>query len=150
MNTQARTLRPIEGRPRCSAPCGLRGFAMMDVVLGAAILGIVVVGTMQIFEFGHRQILMRAQERSAQDHAQNRIEEVIADGYADAVARVDTGLVVYGGYTATRTTTVTFIDDPADGLGADDPDGTEDFKEVQVEVTYGDGKSVTLKTTVVP
>jgi hypothetical protein len=131
----------------------MRGFAILDVTFGAAILGIVVMGTLQVFEFGQRQISTRVAERSAYDLARTRIEEVVADGYDDALARVDSNLTVYGGLPAVRTTTVTFIDDPVDSLGASDPDGIEDYKSIEVQVDYGpdnNQKSVTLETIMIP
>ena len=142
-----------KARRRRSSHAGMRGFAMMDVAFGAAILGIIVMGTLQTFEFGQRQITRRVQERSAYDLARMRIEEVIAEGFDYAVARTDSGLTVTGGIPATRTTTLTWIDDPADLLGVNDPDGPEDFKDVQVDVDYGPTgmtKTVTLHTVLIP
>lgn len=145
----ARTARP----DRSTKDAGMRGFAMMDVAFGAALLGIIVLGTLQIFEFGQQQISRRLQERSAYDMARTRMEEIVADTYAHAVSRVDSGLVLSGNIPATRTTTVTMIDDAADGLGAADADGQGDFKEVQVDVAYGPNdntKTVALSSVLVP
>lgn len=126
-----------------------KGFTILDVIIGAAILGFVVVGTMQFFAYGQVRIRERAEERSAYDLARTRIEEVLASHYDAVVSRVDSGLTVYGGVAAVRTTTVTFVDDPTDSLGASDADGPEDFKNVQVDVGYRD-KTVMLQTFVLP
>ena len=128
---------------------GVRGFAMIDVITGAAILGIVVVGTMYFFSYGQRQIQARARERAAYDHARNRIEEIVAAGYTKALDRVDSGLTVYGGVAAVRTTTVSYVDDPADSLGALDEDGNLDYKDIQIEVKYLN-KTVTLQAFMYP
>lgn len=121
----------------------------MDVITGAAILGIVVVGTMYFFSYGQRQIQSRARERAAYDLARNRIEEIVAAGYSKALARVDSGLVVYGGIPAVRKTTVTYIDDPADSLGVKDADGNLDYKDIAVEVEYLN-KKVSLQAYMYP
>ncbi len=138
---------------RSSTHAGMRGFAMMDVAFGAAILGIVVMGTLHIFSFGQRQIAKRVAERSAYDLVRMRVEEVIAQGIDNAATRTDSNLYVTGKMPATRTTTITWIDDPADSTGADDPDGPEDFKEVVVNVAYGpygSTKTVSLTTVLIP
>ncbi|MBT5875168.1 MAG: hypothetical protein HOH43_17245 [Candidatus Latescibacteria bacterium] len=153
---KTRTYKPADRQYRRGQDAkhdGMRGFAMMDVAFGAAILGIVVMGTLQIFSFGQRQITTRIQERSAYDLARMRVEEVIAQGITTAVARTDSNLTVTGEMPATRVTTITWIDDPADSTGAGDMDGPNDFKEVVVNINYGpDGatKTVTLTTVLVP
>lgn len=127
----------------------VRGFAMMDVITGAAILGIVVVGTMYFFSFGQRQIQARARERAAYDLARNRLEEIVAIGYNRTGARGDSGLKVYGNVPAVRRTTVSYVDDPADSLGAKDQDGNLDYKDVVITVQYLN-KTVTLQTYLYP
>lgn len=113
----------------------MRGFALMDVATGAAIMGIVVVGTMFFFSYGQKQIQGNARERAAYDLLHNRVEELVAAGYDKAVARTDTGLVAYN-VDASRITSVSFVDDPADSLGVADADGNLDYKDIQVDVTY--------------
>lgn len=135
-------------RDRSSPPAGVRGFALLDVLMASMILGMVVVGTMQFFTFGQSQITSLVSDQEGYDLAQIRMEEVVADGYADAIAKTETGLMV-NGVPATRTTTITFVDDPADSLGGADVNGTQDYKIIKVDVTYGD-RTVTLRTLLAP
>lgn len=135
-------------RDRSSPQASVRGFAMLDTLMAAALLGVVMIGTMQFFSFGQSQISSLARERAAYDLARSRIEEMIADGYANSVSKTETGLKVEG-QPATRTTTVTFVDDPADSSGGQDANGTQDYKSVMVDVTYGT-HTVTLRTILTP
>ena len=72
------------------------GFTIVESMLGAVILGVVVVGMMEVFSFGERQIMNRAQEQSAYAIGRSRLEEVVGEGFANAVAKIDSGLTVYG------------------------------------------------------
>ena len=126
------------------------GFVMVEAALGAVVLGIMIVGMLQIFSFAELQVTNRFQEMSAYNMARSRLEEVIGEGSANAVAKIDSGLTVYGDVPAIRTTTVSFIDDPADGLGAADADGPQDIKQVDIVVTYANGKTVALKANLIP
>lgn len=146
MQLRTQTFSSLRNR---QARANARGFAMIDVITGAAILGIVVVGTMYFFSYGQRQIQARARERGAYDLARNRIEEIVAAGYNKALDRVDSGLVVYGDISAVRKTTVSYVDDPADSLGALDEDGNLDYKDIQIEVQYLN-KTVTLQAFMYP
>lgn len=135
-------------RDSSSPSAGVRGFALLDVLMATVILGIIVVGTMQLFTFGQSRIVSLSQGRGAYDLARYEIEKVIADGYVDAIAKTDTSLTV-DGVPATRTTTITFVDDPADNTGAQDTTGTQDYKLIKVDVTYGN-QTVTLRTLLAP
>lgn len=135
-------------RDRSSAPAGVHGFALLDVLMASLLLGIVVIGTMQFFSYGQSRIASMGKEHDAYNLARSRMEEVISDGYVDAVGKVETGFTM-NGVAATRTTTITFVDDPADSLGAKDINGTQDLKLIRVDVTYGD-QAVTLRTLLAP
>lgn len=133
------------GRDQASSPAG---FALLDVLMASMILGMVVVGTMQFFTFGQSQITSLVGDQEAYDLARTRLEALVAAGYDDAIDQVETGLTV-NDQPATRTTTVTFVDDPADSLGGADVTGTQDYKLIRVDVTYGD-QTRTLRTLLAP
>jgi type II secretory pathway pseudopilin PulG len=139
---------PGEGRasPRRS---GMRGFTMVEAMMAAAMLGIVVVGTMQFFSYGQSRMTSLAVDRAAYDVARNEIEKIIARGYGSATSQTDTTQTLFG-EPMTITTVVSYVDDPVDSLSTSDPDGPEDYKNVVVTVTYQDTKTATLQALITP
>jgi hypothetical protein len=125
------------------------GFAVMEAMMAAAMLGIVVVGTMQFFTYGQTRMSSLSIDRSAFDVARNELEKIIARGYGSAVSKTDTSQTLFG-EPMTIQTVITYVDDAVDSLGGSDGDGTEDYKKVEVTVTYMVDKTATLKTIVVP
>ena len=128
---------------------GQRGFAMMEALMASALIGIVVVGTMQFFSFGQSRITSLAVDRAAHDIARNEMEKVVAKGYANAVSTTDTTQTLFGGK-ITVTTTAIDVDDPVDLLGVADVTGPEDYLKVTVTVTYDSTRTVTMKNLIMP
>lgn len=117
--------------------------------MASALIGIVVVGTMQFFSFGQSRITSLAVDRAAYDIARNEMEKVVAKGYANARTMTDTTQSLSGGK-ITVTTTVTDVDDAVDLLGGLDVTGPEDYIKVTVAVTYDSTRTVTMKNLIMP
>ena len=128
---------------------GVRGFAMMEALMASALLGVVVLGTMQFFSFGQSRITSLSLDRSAYDVVRNEMEKVVARGYADAVSKTDTTQTLFGAKIKV-TTTVIDVDDPVDLVGVLDVTGPEDYKKITVTVTYDSTSTVTMKNLIMP
>ena len=123
---------------------------MMEALMAAAMLGIVVVGTLQFFSFGQSRISGLAIDRAAFDVARSEIEKNIARGHDNVVAGYDTTQFLFEDRLYI-TTTVTTIDDDADSLGASDSNGTDDYKKVSVSVAYMEQtKTANMHTLITP
>ena len=133
-----------------------RGVTLIEVLVSIFLLALVVVGTMQLFVFGRTQINYQGHKSEAVELAQQRLEELFADLFASrydsVVAKTENNLPL-DNLLCTRTTTVEAVDDSADGLGAADTDGTEDYRRVTATVSWNErGKttSVALQTLIAP
>jgi len=123
-----------------------RGVTLLEVMVSIFLLGVVAVGTSQLFVFGMAQINVRGHERAALERAQQRIEELYVSEYDSVVAKTETNLPL-GNILGTRTTTVEAMDDSANGSG------TEDYRRVLVTVFWterGRAESVALETVITP
>lgn len=138
-----------KNRNRSAPRSGVRGFAMMEAMMAATMLGIVVMGTMQFFSYGQGRIATLSADRVAYDVARNEIEKMIARGYDSAVSSTDTTQTLYGS-SITVETVVAYVDDPVDSLAGADADGPNDFKDVAVTVTYDEDKTATLHAVLTP
>lgn len=135
---------------RSSPRSGTAGFAMMEALMAAAMLGIVVVGTLQFFTFGQSRISELAIDRAAFDVARSEVEKNIARGHDNVVAGFDTTQFLFDDRIYI-TTTVTTIDDETDSLGASDSSGPADYKKVSVSVSYLEqSKTANMSTLITP
>jgi len=123
------------------------GNTLVEVMIAILITSIVFIGVSQFFYGGKLFLNHGKNRRIALAIAEQRMETVLRYPYnqlADSLSEANT--VIGGKWT--RSTTVTGIDDDADGLGAGDGDGnTDDYLEIAVTVGWGESsnKSISLK-----
>ena len=77
------------------------------------------------------------------------METIIASGYENAVSGIDSSITIDGRQVMV-TKVVSFVDDPADGLGFLDADGPEDYKLIQISVAFGGENIVSLEMVMTP
>ena len=129
-----------------------RGVTLIEVLISVFILALIAMGTTQFFVFGRTQINVQGHRRAALERAQQRLEELLASSYDSVAAKTEHDFPL-DNILCTRTTTVTAVDDSADGLGAADTSGTEDYRNVTVTVSWterGRTDSVALETLIAP
>jgi prepilin-type N-terminal cleavage/methylation domain-containing protein len=113
------------------------GYTLVEVIVSAIILGIVFVGTMQYFTLSRWQVERGMRSQLAWMNMASRLEKAVDLGYSslqDSLPESSVSLVLNGiqGY---RTTTVTPVDDTADGLWPTDTT-TPDYVEVVVKFAW--------------
>ena len=108
---------------------------------------IIMIGGLQFFYGGKLFLNHGKSRRIALAIAEQRMETVLRYPYnqmADSLSEIST--VIGGKWT--RSTTVSGVDDDADGLGAGDSDeNTDDYREIEITVDWGgsSNKSISLK-----
>lgn len=137
-----------------------RGFTLMEVIVGVAVMSIVFLGLTESFQamatFGERNRL----RAYALLLANEQIEAIRALPYDSigTVAGLPSGSIpqveniIHDGRTYTRRTFIQYVDDPADGTDTGDTLAA-DYKRVKVELSYdfrGMNESFSLTTTMAP
>jgi len=139
-----------------------RGFSLVEVVVGAALLLLVFSGIIA----GFRSTLVLVGHARASSGAiglaTERIEYTRSIPYdtVGTVAGIPSGsipqneTVALNGMSYERRTLIQYVDAPEDGMGASDTNGiTADYKRVKVEITWvvrGSPRSFVLVTNIVP
>lgn len=128
------------------------GTSIVEVMIAIVIFMIVMVGGLNYFTLPQSTIARQKMKRLAIAAAQKKMESIAA------LNNVTTGLNesstpdTLGTLPVLRTTTVTEVDDPADGLGGSDSDGdVADYNIVTVEIDWnndGNAHQVCLTTKV--
>lgn len=121
-----------------------RGVTLIDTVVATALLIIVFSGTVAALKLSLDIILNNKARAGAIALADERIEYVRSLRYASvgvsggipAGAIPQSETVTLNAVSYTRRTYVTYGDDPTDGTGASDADGTLDYKAVKVDVSW--------------
>jgi len=125
---------------------GESGTTLVELMVAIVITTIIMIGGLQFFYGGKLFFNHGKDRRIALAIAEQRMETVLRYPYnqmADSLA--ETGTVIDGKWT--RSTTVSGVDDGADGLGAGDSDGvTDDYREIEITVDWGESsnKSISL------
>lgn len=132
-----RSPRPFPGR---GAPLGAeRGFSLIEVIVATVIAALAVIGLAHTFGLGRTFIQRFEVARVALGEVQLRLETLatrpssdpdLAPGYHGPLP-----FVVHGVTVGEEGWNVVWVDDPADGTGAADPD-PHDLKRVTVTVTW--------------
>ncbi len=116
-----------------------QGATIIEVMIAVALFLIIMVGGMNFFALPRGELARQKQQRLAVIIAAERLERLKALGYDELTkAYSETATAVtLGALTAQRTTTITEIDDAADGLAGSDSDAeTTDYKQVDIEVAW--------------
>ena len=135
----------------CVAPWRLRGFGLIETVVGIALLLVVFLSLLGVLRASLMVSTHAKSKATATALAQSQIEYLRGLSYDDlgtvggipggSIPQVQTSEI--GGVTYTIRTFVEYKDDPADGLGGADETGIiTDYKLGKVEVTYALGDTV--------
>jgi len=128
-----------------------RGMTITEVLVSITILTIVMLGGLQFFVAGAARVDREAHRRAALGMISTRMEEVIRAPY-DSILSVTESNLSMDDIVCTRTTDVTYVDDPQDGVGGADTDSL-DYKQVIVTVSWstgGQSNSLSAETMVSP
>ena len=131
---------------------GEGGVTLVEVLVSIVILSIVMLGGLQFFVVGAARVNREAHRRAAVGLVRARMEELVREPYDSVVSISESGLSL-DDIVCSRVTRVSYVDDPGDGLGADDSDDSLDYKEVTVVVLWTEGSrtdSLSMETVIAP
>lgn len=122
-----------------------RGVGLLDSIVGVALMSIIFVGIAGVFKLSIELVSNNKARIGALALAQEQMEYLSSLNYdaLGTVGGIPSGAVsqvtqeVLNGITYTRRTLIRYIDDPNDGLDANDENGViTDSKEIKVEVSW--------------
>lgn len=122
-----------------------RGMGLIDVIVGIALMLIVFMGLFALLETSLRLSALAKAKGIATELANAQMESLRALSYASlgTVSGAPSGTIpavatsTVGGGQYVVKTLITYVDDPADGIGnADDNRITTDYKKVKITVAY--------------
>lgn len=124
----------------------IRGFSLVENMVAMMLLSLVLTGGMGLCYYSQELTKLAAHKRMATEMVSAKIEAVKASAYAAIASEAATNITI-GTFTATEVVTVNDIDDPANG--------TPDFKEVNVSLSWSESgkqttKILTAKTYIAP
>jgi len=127
---------------------GQRGFSLIEAIVATAIAVLAVLGLAHTFGIGRAMVSRYEIGRVALGVAEARLEGYAARTPATIVTpSADSAAFVYKGVTrGMEVWSVQWEDDPADGTGGADTNGTHDMRRVTVWVHWGQGDEVNLVT----
>jgi len=120
---------------------GESGFTLMEVIIALVITVIAVMGLAYSFSTGRTLIDRFAYSRAALGAAQGRMEGLSMLSPGDTALTVGTHMssfILNGQVIGTQRWTVTWVDDPIDGIGAADPN-PNDLRRVTLDVYFQQG-----------
>jgi prepilin-type N-terminal cleavage/methylation domain-containing protein len=136
-----------------------KGFTLMEVLVGVALLLVIFIGVYGLIQLGFKMVGQSKARVTASSLANEKMEvarnlsfaQIGTVGGIPPGSIPETENVVRNRISYTVKTTVVYIDDPFDGLGAADPLPL-DYKRVKVKVTWEGflGGEVFLQTDVAP
>ncbi len=139
-----------------------KGSSLLDVVVGTAILLIVFLGIFGAFKLSVSLVTSNKLKTGGLALVSERIEYIRSLQYSDigTVGGIPQGsleaeeIIVFNNVNYTRRTFVQYVDDSADGSGANDANSiTADYKTVKVTVSWifrNSTRSVSLVTNIIP
>ncbi|HEC33076.1 MAG TPA: carboxypeptidase regulatory-like domain-containing protein [Candidatus Kaiserbacteria bacterium] len=139
-----------------------KGSSLLDVVVGTAILLIVFLGIFGAFKLSVSLVTSNKLKTGGLALVSERIEYIRSLQYSDigTVGGIPQGsleaeeIIVFNNVNYTRRTFVQYVDDSADGSGANDVNSiTADYKTVKVTVSWifrNSTRSVSLVTNIIP
>jgi type II secretory pathway pseudopilin PulG len=118
-----------------------RGFSLIEALASAAISVITVIGLAYSFGTGRALMDRHGIARAALSQAQLRLETLAVSTDTSQVSigthpATPNNFVYQGVNRGTEQWTVSWLDDPADGIGAADSTGTNDLKRVVVAIRW--------------
>lgn len=131
-------------RPALS-PRPLRGLLLVDVLVGVAVIGTVLIGLYGAFQAAVAAVTVAKGEAGAVAVVSSEMEYVRGLPYADVgvVGGTPAGVMpafsirTQNGVPYSLVVAVSYVDDPADGAGANDQDGiVNDYKKIIVTATW--------------
>ena len=129
------------------------GTSIVEVMVAIVVFMIIMMGGLNYFLQPQSMIGRQKIKRLAISAAQSRMETLLALDFTQITSdsnETNTS-VLLGSITGLRSTTVTAIDDAADGLGGSDADGdTVDYKTILVELSWtaGSDQAISFSTKV--
>lgn len=120
------------------------GMTVVEVMSAILIFAIIMVGGLNYFFLPQAIIARQKMKRLAIVDARQKMESIAALNYDQVTSALnESGVpVTLGTITGTRNTTITEIDDPADGLDTNDADGVVvDYKNITVQISWNDGNN---------
>jgi len=129
------------------------GSSIVEVTIAMVVFIIIMVGGLNYYFLPQATIARQKTKRLVVTAAGDRMEKLVALQYAGVTpdSNETNTPVTVGNITGNRTTTITEVDDAADGLsGADADSDTVDYKLITVAMSWNDGtaKSITFSTIV--
>ncbi len=129
------------------------GTSLVEVMVAIVVFMIIMVGGLTYFTLPQSTAVREKIKRLAFAAAHQRMETLLALDYTAITADSNEASipVTLATKAASRNTTVTEVDDAADGLGGSDADSeTVDYKSITIEITWNDGnnKSASITTNV--
>ena len=122
------------------------GSSIIEVMVAVVVLLIIMIGGLNYFLQPQSASVRQKIKRHAISSANSRMETLLTLDFSAISSdsnETDTS-VSLGSITGLRTTTVSAVDDTADGLSGSDADGdTVDYKTVFVKMTWNAGGSFT-------
>ncbi len=130
-----------------------KGTSIVEVMIAVFVFMIIMVGGLNYFTLPQATVAREKIKRLAFAAAHQRMETLLELDYIAITADSNETAtpVTLATRTASRNTTVTEVDDAADGLGGSDADSeTVDYKSITIEITWNDGnnKSASITTKV--
>jgi len=128
-----------------------RGVSLVEVMFAVIIFMIIMLGGLTYFTLPQSIREREKMRRLAVVSANHRMETLMALDFTAVTSdsnETNTPVTI-GKVSGTRNTTVTDVDDAADGTGGSDSDGdTIDYRTITIDVKWNDGKDrqVTLTT----
>lgn len=126
------------------------GTTTVEVMSAILIFMIIMVGGLNYFFLPQAIIARQKMKRLAISAARQKMESLLALNYNQLTSALnESGTVVsLGTVSGSRKTTITELDDPADGLSGNDADGNlVDYKIITVEISWSDGNNQTVSLT---
>ena len=126
------------------------GSSIIEVMVATVVFLIIMIGGLQYFVLPQSITVRQKIKRLAVVTAAERMETLLALDYTAVTAdsnETNTPVTI-GNISGYRNTTITQVDDSADGLGGSDADGeTVDYKTVTVNISWhGNDRQFTLTT----
>ena len=140
-------------RHTCLIVHNQKGTSIIEVMIAVTVFIIIMIGGLNYFTLPQSTVAREKIKRLAFAAAHQRMETLLALDYTAITAdsnEASTPLTL-ATKAASRNTTVTEVDDAADGLGGSDADSeTVDYKSITIEITWNDGnnKSASITTNV--
>jgi len=126
---------------------GEAGTTLVEAMTATMVFLIIMLGGIQYFLLPQTTLVKEKIRRLAVSAARTRLETLHAMGYDQISPNLNESntAVLLGATAASRSTTVTFVDDAADGIAGGDQDGNiVDYKVIHVSVSWASGGQHTV------